>query len=84
MFLGFTGFYRRFIRNYSRITASFIDLLKENAKGSLNLLFCACVVFKLLMLAFIAALLLRYYNPAFSIQVEIDALAYAIRVILLQ
>jgi transposase InsO family protein len=84
VFIGFAGFYRRFIKNYSKVTAPLTDLLKGGAAGRLQLAPRALEAFSKLRLLFGRAPFLRHYDPALPIRVETDASAFAIGAILSQ
>ena len=84
VFLGFTGFYRRFIRNYSKTATPLTDLLKGDTKGPIHLGLGARAAFKSLILAFTTAPLLRHYDPDLPTRVETDASKFAIGAILVQ
>ena len=85
-FLGFTNFYRRFIKDYLKITAPLINLIKTNSSKlknpSINILFLLVLnsiekkAFKALKEVFIKAPILTHFNPDREIQIEIDASDY--------
>ena len=70
-FLGFANFYRRFIRNFSKLVKSLNDLTKKDIK------FCwseTCQTnFDKLKVAFISAPILAHFDPAKQCFVETDA-----------
>ena len=99
VFLGFANFFRRFIKNYSRITAPLLNLLKmgKNKKEigvkvrqtnmvppPFPLSEIALEAFKALKEAFTSAPLLRYFDKNKPMRVEMDASAFAIGRILTQ
>ena len=70
-FLGFANFYRRFIKNFSRIARPLVALTKKNAKFDWSR---ACSnAFSKLKNAFISAPVLRHFDPSREIFVEVDA-----------
>ena len=77
VFLGFCNFYRRFIRNYSRIALLLTALLKGSKNrrklGQVNLNLRERVAFRCLIAAFQLAPLLRYFDPSKPIRLETDA-----------
>ncbi|SLM37291.1 gag polymerase env [Lasallia pustulata] len=99
VFLGFANFFRRFIKNYLRIAAPLLNLLKtgKNKKeigvkvrqtnvvpAPFPLSKTALEAFKALKEAFTSAPLLRYFDKNKSMRVETDASAFAIGGILTQ
>ncbi|SLM35376.1 gag polymerase env [Lasallia pustulata] len=99
VFLGFANFFRRFIKNYSRIAAPLLNLLKtgKNKKEigvkvrqtnvvppPFPLSKTALEAFKALKEAFTSAPLLRYFDENKPMRVEMDASAFAIGGILTQ
>ncbi|SLM34938.1 hypothetical protein LPUS_03914 [Lasallia pustulata] len=99
VFLGFANFFRRFIKNYSRIAAPLLNLLKtgKNKKEigvkvrqtnvvppPFPLSETALEAFKALKEAFTSAPLLRYFDENKPIRVETDASAFVIGGILMQ
>jgi transposase InsO family protein len=84
VFTGFAGFYRRFIRSYSKVTAPLTDLLKGGVVGRLQLGPLALEAFMKLRLLFGRAPFLRHYDPTLPIRVETDASAFAIGAVLSQ
>ncbi len=76
VFLGFANFYRRFIRNYSRITAPITNLLrKKDEKFMFDTL--AQEAFLKLKFAFTRAPVLRHFDPQLPIRLETDASGFA-------
>lgn len=77
VFLGFCNFYRRFIRNYSRIALPLTALLKGSKNGrkpgQVNLNLRERVAFRRLIAAFQSAPLLRHFDPSKPIRLETDA-----------
>lgn len=84
VFLGFAGFYRRFIKGYSKITAPLTDLLRGRDTGWLQLGSREFEAFAKLKVMFSRAPFLRHYNPALPTRLETDASAFAIGAILSQ
>ncbi|SLM41056.1 gag polymerase env [Lasallia pustulata] len=99
VFLGFANFFRRFIKNYLRIAAPLLNLLKmgKNKKEigvkvrqtnvvppPFPLSKIALEAFKALKEAFTSAPLLRYFDKNKPMRVETDASAFAIGGILTQ
>jgi transposase InsO family protein len=84
VFLGFTGFYRRFIRNYSKICAPLTDLLRGDQSRPFNLTDSARKAFEQLQRCFQEAPILRHFDPALPIRVEADASNIAIGAVLSQ
>ncbi|SLM36910.1 gag polymerase env [Lasallia pustulata] len=99
VFLGFANFFRRFIKNYSRIAAPLLNLLKtgKNKKEigvkvrqtnvvppTFPLSETALEAFKALKEAFTSAPLLRYFDENKPMRVETDTSAFAIGGILTQ
>ena len=99
VFLGFANFFRRFIKNYSRITAPLLNLLKmgKNKKeigvkvqqtnivpAQFPLSKTVWEAFKALKEAFMSAPLLQYFDENNPMRVETDASAFAIGGILIQ
>ena len=99
-FIGFANFYRRFIRNFSRIAAPLTEMLKgspdlrksnrrrrrgSTPKGSVTFLPKeASEAFEALKEAFMTAPVLRHFDPAKPSRVETDASDRAIGAILSQ
>ena len=84
VFLGFIGFYRRFIRNYAKITSLLIDLLRGQSTYTFVMIEVIIQVFKTLRKAFTTTLILKHYNPRLPIWVETDALGYTIGIVITQ
>ncbi|KJZ68952.1 hypothetical protein HIM_11649 [Hirsutella minnesotensis 3608] len=83
-FLGFTGFYRRFIKNYSKIASPLTDCLRKRAKGPLILGRKALQAFEELKKAFQDGPILRHFDPCRPIRIETDASQFAIGAIISQ
>jgi transposase InsO family protein len=88
IFLGFTGFFRRFIHQYSKITVPLTELLKGSVRGKKAGLFefseRAKEAFESLKQAFMTPPLLIHFDPAKPILVLTDASGFAIAAILMQ
>ena len=82
-FLGFANFYRRFIRNYSRIAKGLTDLLKKSP-GPFRITDMAKESFQNIQTAFCSSPVLRQFDDTKQIFVEPDASVYAIGAILSQ
>jgi transposase InsO family protein len=83
-FLGFTNFYRRFIKNYSKITVPLTDLTKGRKTGPLKLSTRGKAAFNELKQKFLEEPILAHFDPDAPIRVETDASNYAIGAILSQ
>jgi hypothetical protein len=81
-FLGFIGFYRRFIKGYSKITTSLTKRTKGNQSSSFQLNTSELFAFRRLQVLFTQEPLFRHFDPALPIRVEPDASAYAIGAVL--
>ena len=84
VFLGFTGFYRRFIKNYAKIAAPLTDLLRGQPAHMFTMTEAGEVAFEDLKRAFTTAPLLKHYDPTLPIKVETDASGRAIGAIISQ
>ena len=88
VFLGFTNFYRCFIKSYLKIIFLLTDLLKGMERGKKTGLFQltdrALDAFYTLRQNFTSVLLLRHFDQKLPIRVETDASKFAIRGILSQ
>ncbi|KAI7299779.1 hypothetical protein KC315_g17470, partial [Hortaea werneckii] len=86
--LGFTNFYRRFIRNYSKIVAPLTGLSKGAVGGKKPGLIewgaSEEQALRLLKAEFTRAPILRHYEPSAPIRLETDASAFAIAAIVSQ
>src|SRR5437667_3411044 len=74
-FLGFANFYRRFIRNYSRIIVPITNLLKKTVAFSWNTTDRKST--RRLQKAFTTAPILRHFDPSRPAILETDASDYA-------
>jgi hypothetical protein len=86
IFLDFTEFFRKFIKNFSTITAPLSEMLKgDPSMGSrgFKLTLKAGKAFKELREAFISPLVVRYFNLDKKILIITDALKVGQRAILL-
>ena len=84
-FLGFAGFYRRFIKNYSKITAPLTEHLKGvRPVGELELSVEAIRAFEDLKQRFQETPLLTHFDPEVPLRVEPDASQWAIGAVLTQ
>ncbi|KAL0150983.1 hypothetical protein M9458_053710 [Cirrhinus mrigala] len=82
-FLGFSNFYRRFIQNYSSITAPLISLLKGKPR-TITWNPAAHEAFKQLKKIFSTAPLLRHPDPQRPFTVEVDASTTGVGAVLSQ
>ena len=83
MLMGFTNFYRRFVKKYAKVTAPITDLLKKTSK-KWEWTRDADVAFQKLKRAFIEAPILQHFNPEKPIILQTDASGFAIAGILNQ
>jgi hypothetical protein len=81
-FLGFANFYRRFIRDFSRIATPLYGLVKKNA--NFNWSKEACKAFERLKQAFIEAPILAQFDPDHKTVLETDSSGYCSGGVLLQ
>jgi hypothetical protein len=81
-FLEFIGFYRRFIKGYSKITTPLTKKTKGNQPSSFQLNTSELSAFRRLQVLFTQKLLFRHFDSALPIRVKPDALAYAIGAVL--
>src|SRR5215213_4483262 len=73
-FLGFSNFYRRFIKNYSKLVAPLVNLTRKDVMFEW---FKKCEqAFQQLKTAFISAPILAKFDPDVSVLVEADASDY--------
>jgi hypothetical protein len=83
-----TNFYRRFIKDFSRITRDLTTILQNDVKrkfsSSLKMISKARTVFEILKKAFITASMLRYFDSKKKIKLKIDAFEFAISEIISQ
>ena len=84
-FLGFANFYRRFIKDYSRLASGMTNLLKKDKMAKkFNWNADAERSFKLLKEAFTKEPVLRHFDPDRPLFLATDASGYAISGILIQ
>jgi hypothetical protein len=76
IFLGFANFYRRFIKNYSKITAPLTKLLRKESKFTWN--DAAQDSFDSLKKSFTTAPILTHFDPERNIVLETDASDFAL------
>jgi hypothetical protein len=77
VFLGFTGFFRKFIRNFSTITVPLSEMLKGDpsmGNRGFKLTPEAGKAFEELRKAFISLLVVRHFDPNRKIKIITDAL----------
>jgi hypothetical protein len=87
VFIGFTGFFRKFIKNYSIITALLTNMLcgADKYLGKLfKLTPKAIQSFKSLKKAFANPPLVRYFNPEKPILIQTDASKWGMGAIMYQ
>uniref|UniRef100_A0A8C1BTA6 Gypsy retrotransposon integrase-like protein 1 n=1 Tax=Cyprinus carpio carpio TaxID=630221 RepID=A0A8C1BTA6_CYPCA len=82
-FLGFSNFYRRFIKNYSTITSPITNLLRNKPK-SLSWTPAATEAFATLKQAFTTAPLLVHPDPELPFMLEVDASTTGVGAVLSQ
>ncbi|KAL0180477.1 hypothetical protein M9458_022883 [Cirrhinus mrigala] len=82
-FLGFSNFYRRFIRNFSTVAAPLTSMVKKGVKR-LSWTSAAVQAFKLLKERFTTAPILHHPDPERQFIVEIDASSTGIGAVLSQ
>jgi len=82
IFLGFANFYRRFVRNYSKLTAPLTELLRKDEVWDWTP--ARQNAFDELKLAFTTAPILQHFNPSKPIIMETDASDYAIAAVISQ
>lgn len=82
VFLGLTNFYKRFIKDYSKLCVPLTNLLKKDKQFDWNEK--AESTFQLLKTAITKNPILRYYNPELPCILETDASDYAIGAVLNQ
>ena len=80
--LGFTNFFRRFIKNYSIISRPLVNLTKKNVRFVFD--GAAEDSFHLMKQAFIAAAMLHHFNPNQGFIVQCDASDTALGMVLFQ
>ncbi|EDO01784.1 hypothetical protein SS1G_04259 [Sclerotinia sclerotiorum 1980 UF-70] len=76
-FLGFANFYRRFIKNYSKIAAPMTEIIKKS-QGEFRWTETAQEAFERFKEAFAEELVLRAFDPELPIIVETDSSDYTI------
>jgi len=81
-FLGFTNFYRRFIRNYSKVARPLTELTKKTEQWSWNTE--AEAAFQELKKSFTQVPILTHFDPTRPVIIETDASDFAIGVVLSQ
>jgi hypothetical protein len=81
--LGFTNFYRRFIRKYAKVTAPISDLLRSSDR-KFEWTRAADLAFHKLKRAFTDAPILQHFDPSKPITLQTDASGFAIAGILNQ
>lgn len=84
MFLGFAGFYRRFIKKYSSITAPLTELVKGKQPDTFDLEPTALEAFEKLKVMFSTAPILKHFDPQLPTRVETDASKWAVGAVLSQ
>ena len=82
--LGFTNFYRRFIKRYAKLTAALTDLLKRKPGDKWEWTRAADLAFHKLKRAFTDAPILQHFDPTKPITLQTDASGFAIAGILNQ
>ncbi len=82
-FLGFSNFYRRFIHNFSHLTAPITSLLRHHPK-SLSWTPEAITAFEKLKRAFCTAPILKHMEPQLPFVVEVDASTTGVGAVLSQ
>jgi hypothetical protein len=83
VFLGFANFYRCFIKNYAKITASLTDLTKGNAKGHIDVSSGPQYMsFLQLKFKFSRTPILCHFDPELPIRIETDASQFVIGAVL--
>ncbi|GAA6045823.1 hypothetical protein JCM8097_006650, partial [Rhodosporidiobolus ruineniae] len=81
-FLGFANFYRRFIKDYSKIAAPLTRLTKKDAVFKMD--DAAIGAFKQLQAAFEGEQILRHFRPGVPLELETDASDFALGSVLSQ
>jgi transposase InsO family protein len=85
VFLGFTGFYRRFVRNYSKVVAPLTDLLKTTGLPRAEFIGGRELeAISKLKVLFTRAPFLAHYDPNLQTRIESDASIFAIGAVLSQ
>jgi hypothetical protein len=76
--MGFTNFYRRFVKKYAKGTAPVSELLKKKASGKWEWTQHAEIALQKLKRAFIEAPILQHFDPEKPITPQTDASGFAI------
>jgi len=82
--LGFTNFYRRFIRKYAKVMTPILDLLKTTGSPRWEWMRDAELAFRKLKKAFAEALIHQHFDPTKPIILQTDASGFPIAGILNQ
>jgi hypothetical protein len=83
-FLGFTNFYRHFIKNYSTIAAPLSNMTRKDIVTKFPIKGEALQAFHRLQQAFVQEPLLQYFNPALPTRLQTNASGYTIAGIISQ
>ena len=83
-FLGLTGYYRKLIRDYSKVAAPLTDVTKGGADGPVELTDEQRRCFEHLKLLMLTAPILRFMDPLRPYVLQVDASSYAIGGVLMQ
>ena len=83
-FLGLTGYYRKMVRDYSKIAAPLSDATKGGAEGAVVLSEDQINSFNELKRAMLSAPVLRLIDPGRAFTLQVDASAFAIGGVLMQ
>ena len=83
-FLGLAGYYRKLIRNFSKLAASLSDLTKANAEGPVALSGEQLHSFEEIKQALLSAPVLKFVDPKLPFVLQVDASAYAVGGVLMQ
>jgi len=84
MFLGLANFYRRFIKNFSKIALPLTRLLKKENARRFRWDKVAKEAFDYLRKAFTTAPILRHFDPSLPVVLEADASDYALGAVVSQ
>ncbi|RFU25015.1 hypothetical protein B7463_g11321, partial [Scytalidium lignicola] len=84
IFLGFTGFYRQFIKGYSKVATPLTDTLKKGHPSTFQLTLLQREAFTKMHVLFTTAPLLRHYNPKLPTRLETNASDFAVGMIMTQ
>jgi hypothetical protein len=82
VFLGLANFYRRFIRNFSKIVSPITSLLRKNSKFKWTP--AAQEAFDRLSTSFTTAPILKHFNHTLPVVLEADASDYAVGAVISQ